>query len=108
MIDIQKNISALLKERGVLRKQVAYELGITEAALSNWFTRKNDLSFSQITRICEVAKIPIIDAITYPEKYVPADEEKPVCEECLRKDKIINSLTELLEIYKNKNKNKRI
>ena len=100
MIDIQKNISAILKNKGILRKSVAKELGITEAGLSNWFTRKSDLSFSQISRICEVAGISIVDAITYPEKYVPEGLENPSCEECKRKDEIIDNLNELLRLYK--------
>ena len=104
MIDVQENIRAILKDKGVLHKEVAYKLGMTEQGLSNWFTRKTDLSFSQITRICEVSGINIVDAITYPVKYVPEETKNPVCEECARKDKIINNLTELIEIYKNKQK----
>lgn len=107
MIDIQENLKAILKEKQVLQKNVAKELGVTEQALSNWFNRKTDLSFSQITRICEVAKVSIVDAITWPEKYVPADQTNPACEECKRKDEIIDNLTELLRRYKQDTKKKK-
>lgn len=99
-IDIQKNLRALLKKHGVLHKQVAAALGMTSQGLSNWFTRKDDLSFSQITRICEVAKISIVDVVTFPEEYVPKKSENPICEECKRKDEIIDNLNELLRKYK--------
>lgn len=107
MIDIQENLKAILKERGVLRKQVAAELGMTESGLSNWFTRKNDLSFTQITRICEVAGVSIVDAVTWPVKYVPEDEVNPACEECKRKDEIIDNLQELIRKLRAENKQKR-
>ncbi len=100
MIDIQENLKAILKERGFSQKTVAKDLGITEQALSNWFNRKTDLSFNQITRICEVVKVSIVDAITWPDKYVPADQANPACEECKRKDEIIDNLQELLRKYK--------
>ena len=100
MIDIQENLKAILKERGVLRKQVAKELGITEQGLSNWFTRKTDLSFQQISRICEVAGVSVVDAVTWPVKYVPEDQTKQECEDCKRKDEIIDNLQDLLRKYK--------
>lgn len=100
MIDIQVNLKAILKEKQVLQKNVAKELGVTEQALSNWFNRKTDLSFSQITRICEVAGVSIVDAVTWPIKYVPEDEVNPACEECKRKDEMIDNLQELIRKLK--------
>ncbi len=98
MIDIQKNIRAILAERGIMQKQVAAKLGITDQAFSNWFTRKDDLSFNQIQRICEVSGIDLVDVVTYPEKYVKESEAvKPVCESCKEKDKIIKNLNLLIE-----------
>ena len=99
-IDIQKNLRALLKKNNVLHKNVASALGLTSQGLSNWFTRKSDLTFSQITRICEVANISIVDVVTYPDVYVPKQDEVPPCEECKRKDQIIDNLNELLVRYK--------
>lgn len=107
MIDIQGNLKALLDKKGVLQKNVAKELGISEQAVSNWFTRKTDLSFTQVSRICEVAGISIVDAVTYPDEYVPKDTVKPECEECKRKDEIIDNLTELLRRYKQDSKKKK-
>lgn len=108
MIDIQKNIRAILSERGIMQKQLAAKLGMTDQALSNWFTRKDDLSFTQIQRICEAAGIEIVDVVTYPDKYVKESEvSDPECEKCKEKDEIIANLNELLAIYKQKLKMKK-
>lgn len=106
MIDIQANLKSILKKNGILQKQVAKSLGMTEQGLSNWFTRKTDMTFNQISRICEVAGISVIDAVTWPVKYVPEDESKPICEECKRKAEIIDNLQELLRKYKIESKQK--
>ena len=108
MIDIQKNIRAILSERGIMQKQLAAKLGMTDQAWSNWFTRKDDLSFTQSQRICEAAGIEIVDVVTYPDKYVKESESSdPECEKCKEKDEIIANLNELLAIYKQKLKMKK-
>ena len=106
MINIQKNLEALLKEKRVLRKQVATALGVSQQTLSNWFNRSTDLSFSQITQICEVGGFSVIDAVTWPEKYVPESQAKPNCDECRRKDEVIDNLNELLRKYKQEKQQK--
>lgn len=108
VIDIQANLKAILKKNGILQKQVAHELGMTEQGLSNWFTRNTSMTFEQITRICEVAKIPVVDAVTWPVKYVPESQEpSPICEECQKKQETIDNLNELLREYKQKLKQKK-
>lgn len=102
MIDIQKNIRAILADRGIMQKQVALKLGMTDQALSNWFTRKTDLTFTQIQRICEVTGVELVDVVTYPEKYVPENQAKPDCEECKKKDEIIDNLNLLIRQLKQK------
>lgn len=106
MISIQKNIRQILSDRGILQKQVANKLGMSDQAFSNWFTRKSDLTFDQIQRICEAAGISLVDVVTYPVKYIPESEAQPNCEECQKKQKMIDNLTELLDIYKAKSKKK--
>jgi len=106
MINIQKNLVALLEEKRVLHKQVATALGVSQQTLSNWFNRSTDLSFSQITQICEVGGFSVIDAVTWPEKYVPESQAKPNCDECRRKDEVIDNLNELLRKYKQEKQQK--
>lgn len=103
MIDIQQNFKSIFMERGILQKNVAQRLGITEQTLSNWFTRKNDLTFLQIQRICEAADISIVDAIIYPDIYDPNSHfEVPQCEECKKKDEIIDNLNLLIKQLRQK------
>ena len=59
MIDLQENLSAILKERGILHKNVAQAMGVTDAAVSNWFNRDTELKFSTATQICEKMGISI-------------------------------------------------
>ena len=106
MIDLQENLGAILKERGILHKNVAQAMGVTDAAVSNWFNRTVELKFSTVSQICEKFKIPIVDVVTYPKKYIPEDELKPECEECKKKDEIIDYLSELLRRYKAEAKQK--
>lgn len=107
MIDLQANLKAILKERGILQKNVALAMGVTDSAVSNWFKRDDEVKFSKITQICEKLNISIVDVVTYPKKYIPEEEINPTCEECMRKDEIIENLTELLRIYKTEAKKKK-
>lgn len=106
MIDLQENLSAVLKERGILHKNVAQAMGVTDAAVSNWFNRTVELKFSTVSQICEKFQIPIVDVVTYPEKYISEKSINPACEECKKKDEIIEYLTELLRRYKAEAKQK--
>lgn len=106
MIDVKKNLKQILEERGIMQKQVALALGISDQAISNWFNGTEDVKLRKITQICEAAGVSVIDVLTYPVKYVPESQAKPDCEECIKKQKIIDNLTELLDIYKAKSKKK--
>ena len=106
MIDLQKNLGAVLNERGILHKNVAQAMGVTDAAVSNWFNRTVELKFSTISQICEKFNIPVVDVVTYPEKYILQDSVNPDCEECRKKDEMIENLTELLRRYKAEAKQK--
>lgn len=107
MIDIKRNLKAILDERGIMQKQVARELGISDQAVSNWFNNSKDVKISRITQMCEVFGISIVDVFTYPEKYIPENQANPMCEECKRKEEIIENLTELLRVYKKEAKKKK-
>lgn len=107
MIDVKSNLRAILEERGIMQKQLAQGLGISDQAVSNWLNGTADVKVSRITQLCEVFNIPIVDVFTYPEKYVPESQINPKCDECKRKDEIIENLTELLRVYKTEKKNKK-
>lgn len=104
MIDVRKNLRAIIDERGISQKKLAIEVGMEQNALSNWLNYEGDASFQKITDICEALGISVVDALTYPVKYVPKEEAHPTCEECKRKDEIIDNLNELLRKYKQEKK----
>ena len=106
MINVRKNLKAIIEERGISQKKIAIEVGMTESALSNWLKDSSLPTLKKTLEICEVIGVPIVDVFTYPEKYVPEDQAHPACEECKRKDEIIDYLTELLRRYKAEAKQK--
>ena len=106
MIDVRKNLKAIIEERKLSQKIIAIECGMTESGLSTWLSSKSDASIRKTSVICEAIGISIVDAFTYPEKYVPENQAHPACEECKRKDEIIDNLTELLRRYKAEAKSK--
>lgn len=100
MIDVRKNLKAIIEERGISQKKIAIEVGMTESALSNWLKDSSLPTLKKTLEICEAIGVPIVDVFTYPEKYVPEDLAHPTCEECKRKDEIIDNLNDLLRKYK--------
>lgn len=104
MIDVRKNLKAIIDERGLSQKKIAIEVGMTESALSNWLNEKSLPTLKKTLEICEVIGVSVVDAFTYPVKYVPEDEARPTCEECKKKDEIIDNLNELLRRYKQDSK----
>ena len=100
MIDVRQNLRAMISERGDLQKKIALETGRGDSAVSNWLNGKGQPSLRKTLEICEVLEISIVDVFTYPEKYVPESQANPACEECKRKDEIIDNLQELLRKYK--------
>ena len=99
MIDVRKNITAIIEDRGILKKNVA-------SAISNWLHSKGQPTIRKTLEICEALGISIVDVFTYPEKYVPISQINPPCEECKKKDEIIDNLNELLRRYKQDSKTK--
>jgi len=106
MINVRKNLKAIITERGLSQKQIAFECGMKESALSTWLSSDSEASLRKTSEICEAMGISIVDAFTYPEKYVPENLAHPSCDECKKKDEIIDYLTELLRRYKADTKQK--
>lgn len=100
MIDVRKNITAIIEERGILKKNVAMDTNVNGSAISNWLHSSGQPTLRKTLEICEVLGISIVDVFTYPEKYVPINQSNTACEECKRKDEIIDNLNELLRKYK--------
>ena len=108
MIDIIANIEAIRQEKGIKQSEMGKRLGTTQSGYSNFVNRNTDMPFSRISQIADILGVSIVDIVTYPDKYVPEDQATvPVCEECKKKDQIIDNLNELLTIYKQKVRQKK-
>lgn len=103
MKKILENIEAIRKEKGFSQEFVAEKLGIKQPAYSRYFQVQDDMKISLLEQIADILEVSVVDIVTYPEKYVPADQEaSPVCEECQKKQETIDNLNELLREYKRK------
>jgi len=73
MVNILENIEALRRELGVKQAVIAEALGVKQPAYSNYITRSNDIYYNRLSQIANILKVPVIDIITYPKKYVDKD-----------------------------------
>lgn len=98
------NIEAIRKEKGIKQSVLAESLGITQGAYSQYIWRNQDLKYNKIVEIANILNVPVVDIITYPEKYVPISEVKKECEYCKQKDLIIENLNNYIQILKSTRK----
>ena len=99
MEDISLNIKQICKQNGYKQDFIANEMGITQGTLSGKLLNGNDIKYSLLLEISNITKIPVIDIITYPVKYVPEEDS---CTKCKDKEKTIENLNILLDEYKKK------
>lgn len=102
MIEILKNIEAIRKEKRLKQELIAQELGVTQAAYSNYVNRNMDIPFSRLSQIANILKVDVVDIIKYPEHYVPESSLTDDCEVCKEKDAVIRSLNRYIEILESK------
>ena len=107
MINIIKNIEEIRQSKGIKQAEMGEKLGTTQSGYSNFVNRNIDMPFSRISQIADILGVTVVDIVTWPEKYVPENDAAPLCDECKKKDQIIENLNELLTIYKQKLKNRK-
>lgn len=107
MNKILENLEAIRAEKGLKQEYVAQKLGISQQAYSRYFSEQDDMKVSRLQQICSALGVSLVDVVTWPEHYVPESETTPQCEECRKKDEIIENLNELLTVYKQKLKAKK-
>lgn len=107
MNKILENLEAIRIEKGLKQEFVAQKVGISQQAYSRYFTDQDDMKVSRLQQICSALDVSLVDVVTWPDHYVPESEAAPHCEECQKKDLIIDNLNELLTIYKQKLKQKK-
>lgn len=93
--------------KGVTQKQFADHLNRDQSAVSKLENGITQLKFSDLEEFAKLVDMPIVDIITYPEKYVPENKNKDYpennikrivnepsgyCALCKAKDKMITEL----------------
>lgn len=105
MNKLQENIESIRKEKGVKQTLLAEAMGIKQSSYSAYITKTEDIKYSTICKIAEALNVRVIDLITYPDQYEPVDN-KAHCEDCARKESIIESLNNYIKILESKLKTK--
>jgi len=99
MEDISKKIKQICKENGLKQEFIAHKLGITQGTLAGKLANGNEIKYSLILEISNITKIPIIDIIAYPDKYVP---EVNMCSDCAEKKEVIRNLNNYIKVLETK------
>jgi transcriptional regulator with XRE-family HTH domain len=99
MNSIAANIEAVRKKVGVKQEVLAEKLGVSQGTYSGYLTQNQDIRYGRILEIANKLNVPVIDIITWPEKYVP---ESDVCGKCREKDEIIKNLNNYIKLLTNK------
>ena len=73
MENVIENIEAIRREKGIKQEVIAQELGVSQAAYSNYVTRNSDIYYRRLSRIANAMGVSVIDVITYPKKFVDVD-----------------------------------
>ena len=100
MIDLKENIKEIIRKCGKTQAVVASGLGINQGSLSERISKNEKIKFKTISDIADVLGIPVIDIITYPDRYV---KETPTCDKCEELRLEIRHLNEYIELLKNQN-----
>ena len=104
MNKILENLEAIRAEKGIKQEVVAERLGVSQQSYSGYFTTTGDMKISRIQEIADILGVSLVDVVTYPEHYIPESSLAPECEECKKKQELIDNLSELLRIYKKNQK----
>jgi transcriptional regulator with XRE-family HTH domain len=100
MNNIFANIEGVRKEKGIKQTYIAEMLGITQGTYSGYVTQNQDIKYGKLLEIANKLGVPVIDLITYPQKYVL--ESGNSCTECKEKDEIIKNLNGYIDLLKKK------
>ena len=95
MNNIALNIESVRKKVGIKQEVIAEMLGVTQGTYSGYLTQNQDIKYGLILDIANKLGVPIIDIITWPDKYVPENDS---CTKCIDKDEIIKNLNNYIKL----------
>lgn len=70
MNDILENIDTIRRNRGYSQEYVAVQIGMKQAGFSLIMSGERELKYTTLLQIANVFQMPVIDIITFPDKYV--------------------------------------
>lgn len=73
-----ENIVKIRRDRGLSQEYLAENLGFSQPGYSVIERGMRQMDYSLLCRIADIFEMSVIDIITYPEKYVRADERQAV------------------------------
>ena len=81
MGNILENIKEIRKEKGYGQEYMALQLEMSQAGYALWEKGERELTYNNLSRIADILNVPVIDIITYPQKFVdvstiPTKQEK--------------------------------
>lgn len=106
MIEICKKIEEIRNEKNMTQKRMGELLGNMSQQSYSQYIQGSDMTIGMVERIAKIYNMSIVDILTYPEKYVPEGSSTPDCEECKKKDEIIENLNAYIRMLKSPTKKK--
>lgn len=95
-----KNIVEMRVLRGFSQEYFAERLQMSQGGYSLIERGKRSLDYDLLCRIAQILECSVVDIIIYPKRYEEETAAKCRCNECLQKDKIIDSLTDYIQVLK--------
>lgn len=71
---VVENLRKMLSARGLTQKSLVEVMDRDESSVSKVFNGKARLSLDQLANIASFLDVPVIDILTYPDKYEPTRE----------------------------------
>ena len=89
---IVRNIQKILNDKGISQAELSRRTSLDTASVSKVFSGQRRLNINDLSEISTALDMPVIDVITFPDKYVrvSAGEQEPleaVLQIRLKKDK---------------------
>jgi transcriptional regulator with XRE-family HTH domain len=92
---ILSNMLEIREKNNMSQKEMSLKLGHSSSAYYNMIeTGKRGLDIEVLFQIATIFKMSVTDLITYPDTLGKVE----VCENCLKKDKIIDNLNKYIEL----------
>ncbi len=94
--NLQKNLKYYFKEKGVSQKQLAQQLDVSQAAVTNWVKGKNAPDIEVLIRLCQLLNVPLNQLLEIEASPTQSDEDRSFFQKYCRLDASGKKLLQLL------------